>query len=150
MMSKPSSKLQCTIAVNDLNECELLCSQLLDEDNSPKFNLVAQAAADLDNLQSAFQHLDGSHPVTINTDKAMENVKNKLFPNPPPNDLFPLPGQPATCPPGFHQNLIHDNNKFVIAACYATNQNWYCIRTICLLSGSVSILCTNSFPVLWT
>ena len=115
MMSLPSSKLQCAITVNDLNECELLYSQLLNADDSPKFNPVAQVAADLNNLHSAFQHLDGSHPVAINTDKAMEYVKNELFPDPPPNDLFPLPGQPATCPPGFHQNLLPDNSKLIAA-----------------------------------
>jgi hypothetical protein len=92
--------------VNELNECELLYSQLFDAEDSPKFNPGAQLAADLDNLHSAFQHLDGSHPVAINTDEAMEYVKNELFPDPPPNDLFPLPSQPATCPPGFHQNLL--------------------------------------------
>jgi hypothetical protein len=94
MMSQPSSKLQCNITVNDLDECELLYYQLLDADDSPKFNPSAQAAADLDNLHSAFQHLHGSHPVTINTEKAMEYMKNELFLDPPPNDLFPLPGQP--------------------------------------------------------
>jgi hypothetical protein len=40
------------------------------EKDSPKFNPGAKVAADLDNLHSAFQHLDGSHPVAINTDKA--------------------------------------------------------------------------------
>ena len=115
MMSQPSSKLHA-ITMNDLDECELLYSQLLDADDSPKFNPGAQVAADLDNLHSAFQHLDGSHPVAINTDEAMEYVKNELFLDPPPNDLFPLPGQPATCPPGFHQNLLSpDNNKFIAA-----------------------------------
>jgi hypothetical protein len=93
MMSQPSSKLQCNITVNDLDECELLYSQLLDADDSPKFNPGAQAAADLGNLHSAFQRLHGSHPVTINTDKAMEYMKNELFLDPPTNDLFPLPGQ---------------------------------------------------------
>lgn len=82
--------------MNDLNECELLYSQLLYADNSPKFNPGAQLAADLNNLHSAFQHLDGSHPVAINTNEAMEYVKNELFPDPPPNDLFPLPGKPAS------------------------------------------------------
>ena len=79
------------ITMNDLDECELLYSQLLDADDSPKFNPGAQVAADLDNLHSAFQHLDGSHPVAINTDEAnsMEYVKNELFLDPPPNDLFP-------------------------------------------------------------
>jgi hypothetical protein len=91
---------------NDLDECELLYSQLLDAEDSPKFNPGAQLAADLDNLHSAFQHLDGSHPVAINTDEAMGYVKIELFPDPPPNDLFPLPSQPAMCPPGFHQNLL--------------------------------------------
>ncbi len=114
-MSLPPSKLQHAITMNDLNESELLYSQLLNADDSPKFNPVAQVAADLNNLHSAFQHLDGSHPVAINTDKAMEYVKNELFPDSPPNDLFLLPDQPAACPPGFHQNLLPDNSKLIAA-----------------------------------
>jgi hypothetical protein len=45
----------------------------------------------------------------------MEYVKNELFPDPPPNDLFLLPDQPAACPPGFHQNLLPDNSKLIAA-----------------------------------
>ena len=55
------------------------------------------------------------HPVAINTDEAIEYMKNELFLDPPHNnDLFlPLPAQPATFPLGFHQNLLPDNNKFI-------------------------------------
>jgi hypothetical protein len=109
-------KMCQAITMNDLDECELLYSQLLDADDFPKFNPSAKAAADLDNLDSAFQHLDGSHPVAINTDEpSIEYMRNKLFLDPPPSDLFLLPGQPATCPPGFCQNLLPDDNKFITA-----------------------------------
>jgi hypothetical protein len=59
--------------MNDLNERELLHSQLLNADDSPKFNPGVQVAADLNILHSAFQHLDGSHLVAINTDEAMHD-----------------------------------------------------------------------------
>jgi hypothetical protein len=91
MITRPPSKLQRTITVDDLDNSELLYSQLLDANDSPKFNPAAQSAADLDNLHSAFQHLDSSHPVAINTDKAMAYVKSKLFPDPPTNNNFPCP-----------------------------------------------------------
>jgi hypothetical protein len=74
-----------------------------------------KSAADLDNLHSAFQHLDSSHPVAINTDEAMAYVKSKLFPDPPTNNNFPLPTEKATSPPGFHQNLLPDDDKFILA-----------------------------------
>jgi hypothetical protein len=93
------SKLQHTITIEDLNESELLYSQLLDTDDSPKFNPAAQSAADPDNLHSAFQHLDNSHPVAFYTDdEAMAYVKAQLFPDPPVNDEFPLPNNKATSP----------------------------------------------------
>jgi hypothetical protein len=76
-------------------------------------------------------------------------AKNELFPDPPPNDIFPLPGQPATCLPGFHQNLLPDNNKF-IAAMPRIKTGTALVRTICRLSGTVSSIGTNSFPALWT
>ena len=114
-MSRPPSKLQRTITVEDLDESELLYSQLLDTDDSPKFNPATQSAANLDNLHSAFQHLDNSHPVAINTDEAMAYVKAQLFPDPPVNDDFPLPNNKATSPPGFRQNLLPDDDKFITA-----------------------------------
>jgi hypothetical protein len=102
MITHPPSKLQRTITVDDLDDSELLYSQLLD-------------AADLDNLHSAFQHLDSSHPVAINTDEAMAYVKSKLFPDPPTNNNFPLPVEKATSLPGFRQNLLPDDDKFILA-----------------------------------
>jgi hypothetical protein len=69
------------ITMNDLDECELLYSQLLNADDSPKFNPGAKVAADLDNLHSAFQHLDGSHPVAINTDEARIECVKKILQN---------------------------------------------------------------------
>jgi hypothetical protein len=114
MMSHPPSKLQCTITIDDLDESELLYSQLLDTNDSPKFNPAAQSAANLDNLQSAFQHLDNSHPVAINTNEAVAYVKAQLFPYPLVNDNFPLPNNKATSPPGFHQNILPDD-KFITA-----------------------------------
>jgi hypothetical protein len=51
--------------MNDLDECELLYSQLLDADNS------------LNKLHSAFQHLNGSHQVAINTDKQSHGINEK-------------------------------------------------------------------------
>jgi hypothetical protein len=115
MMSCPPSKLQRTITVDDLDESELLYSQLLDTDDSPKFNPAAQSAANLDNLHSAFQHLDNSHPVAINTDEAMAYIKAQLFPDPLVNDNFPLPNNKATSPPEFYQNLLPDDDKFITA-----------------------------------
>jgi hypothetical protein len=115
MMSRPPSKLQRTITVEDLDESELLYSQLLDTNDSPKFNPATQSAANLDNLHSAFQHLDNSHPVAIKTDEAMAYVKAQLFPDPPVNDEFPLLNNKATSPPGFRQNLLPDDDKFITA-----------------------------------
>jgi hypothetical protein len=115
MITRPPSKLQRTITVDDLNDSELLYSQLLDANDSPKFDPAVQSAANLDNLHSAFQHLDSSHPVAINTDKAMAYVKSKLFPDPPTNNNFPLPTEKATSLPGFHQNLLPDDDKFILA-----------------------------------
>jgi hypothetical protein len=116
MMSCPPSKLQeRTITVEDLDKSELLSSQLLDTDDSPKFNPATQSAANLDNLHSAFQHLDNSHPVAINTDEAMAYAKAQLFPDPPVNEDFPLPNKKATSPPGFHQNLLPHDDKFITA-----------------------------------
>jgi hypothetical protein len=115
MMSRPPSKLQRTITLEDLDESELLYSQLLDTNDSPKFNPATQSAANLDNLHSAFQHLDNSHPVAINTNEAMAYVKAQLFPDPPINDEFPLPNNKATSPPGFHRNLLPDDDKFITA-----------------------------------
>ena len=115
MITRPPSKLQRKITVDDLDDSELLYSQLLDANDSPKFNPAAQSAADLDNLHSAFQHLDSSHPVAINTDEAMAYVKSKLFPDPPTNNNFPLPAEKATSPPGFRQNLLPDDDKFILA-----------------------------------
>jgi hypothetical protein len=63
--------------MNDLDECELLYSQLLDADNSPKFDSGVQVAADLNKLHSAFQHLNGSHQVAINTDKQSHGINEK-------------------------------------------------------------------------
>jgi hypothetical protein len=115
MMSHPPSKLQRTITIDNLDEPELLSSQLLDTDDSPKFNPAAQSTANLDNLHPAFQHLDNSHPVAISTNEAMAYVKAQLFPNPPANDNFPLPNNKATSPPGFRQNLLPDDDKFITA-----------------------------------
>jgi hypothetical protein len=54
-MSRPPSKLQSTITtVDDLDESKFLYSQLLDTNDSPKFNPATQSAANLDNLHSAF------------------------------------------------------------------------------------------------
>jgi hypothetical protein len=115
MMSCPPSKLQCTITIDDLDESELLYSQLLDTNDSPKFNPATQSAANLDNLHSAFQHLDNSHPVAISTDEAMAYAKAQLFPDPLVNDHFPLPNNKATSPPGFCQNLLPHDDKFITA-----------------------------------
>jgi hypothetical protein len=69
----------------------------------------------LTNLHSAFQPLDNSHPVAINTDEAMAYIKAQLFPDLLVNDDFPLPNNKATSPPGFHQNLLPDDDKFITA-----------------------------------
>jgi hypothetical protein len=98
MMSHPPSKLQCTITIDELDESDLLYSQLLDTNDSPKFNPAAQSAANLDNLHSAFQHLYSSHPVAINTNEVIDYVKNQLFPDLPANDDFPLPAEKAMPP----------------------------------------------------
>jgi hypothetical protein len=115
MMSCPPSKLQCTITIDDLDKSKLLYSQLLDTNHSPKFNPAAQSTANLDNFHSAFQHLDNSNPVAINTDEAMAYVNAQLFSNPPANDDFPFANNKATSPPGFCQNLLPDDDKFITA-----------------------------------
>jgi len=43
-------------------------------------NLGAQKAADRDNLHAAFQRLDHSLPVALNTDATIAAVKEKLYP----------------------------------------------------------------------
>jgi hypothetical protein len=45
----------------------------------------------------------------------MAYVKAQLFPDPLVNDNFPLPNNKATSPPGFHQNLLPDDDKFITA-----------------------------------
>jgi hypothetical protein len=139
MMSQLSSNVQCAITMNNLDECELtlncLTQTILQNVTLVcKWQLISTSFIQLSNIWMVLIQL-----LSTLTSKAMEYMKNELFLDPPPNDLFPLSGQPVTCPPRFHQNLLPDNKKFIAA-----------IRTICRLSKTVLSHCANSFPMLWT
>jgi hypothetical protein len=45
----------------------------------------------------------------------MAYVKAQLFPDPQANDDFPLPNNKTTSPPGFCQNLLPGDDKFITA-----------------------------------
>jgi len=68
----------------DIDEWNDYTFGLLDRDMAENLlqraNPGAQKAADRDNLLAAFQHLDHSLPVALNTDATIDAVKEKLYP----------------------------------------------------------------------
>lgn len=131
-MNRPPSKACQSISLDDLDESEILYSQLLDADDSPRYNPAAQAAADRDNLQSAFQQLDHSLPVALNTQGNIDYVTSTLFPSPNPTCPFPplpLPRNRAACPPGFQCNLFPEDDDLLAAI--RSCQNWHRFWALC-------------------
>jgi hypothetical protein len=132
----------CSLHPNDGKPC----GHTLD---SPKLNPGVQVADDLNNLHSVwfssscYQHWHG-HGIGKKWTLSRASTQWSLpvacscgLVSQPHAHLAWIPSKPPTW-----QQQIH--------CCYATNQIWHCIRTICWLSRTVLSHCIYSFPVLST
>ena len=81
-MSCPHSKPSSQAHQADIDEWNQLFFCPVDDLVFQQFNSGAQCAVDCDNLHAAFQQLDHSLPVAMNTDATIEAIKHKLYPDP--------------------------------------------------------------------
>jgi len=94
MMARPRTKPSTHARQADIDEwSDSISFRLLDPDRTPRFNSGAQKAADRDQLHSAFQRLDDSLPIALNTDATVQAVRKKLYP--PPCASNPYPAAPS-------------------------------------------------------
>jgi len=80
----------------DIDEWNELTFGLLDPTITNHYNSGAQKAADRDNLRAAFQCLDHSLPVAMNTDATIRVVTAKLYPPPVAGNPYTKSLSPAT------------------------------------------------------
>ena len=89
MMNQPKQRPSKYARKADVDEWNELTFGAIDQDLATTFNPSAQRAADRDNLQAAFQRLDDSLPVALNTDTTVNAITTKLYPPRSPTCPYP-------------------------------------------------------------